>query len=108
MQNAHWSWIFWFNVPIGLVAIAGLQLFLHERPVQREAELDLVSAGLLFAATSAMMLLFTQGPSWGWMPSGAGAASAGGGARFFASVAGTGTPHQLRDLSDKLLLLANP
>lgn len=109
VQNAHWSWIFWFNVPIGLVAIAGLQLFLHERPVQREAELDLVSAGLLFVATSAMMLLFTQGPSWGWMPSAVLVLLAlVAGARFFARQSRVLEPLISSETwSDKLLLLAN-
>lgn len=109
VENAHWAWIFWFNVPVGIVAILGLQAFLHEKPVQREADLDLVSAGLLFLAIGAMMLLFTQGPAWGWLPSGALAAvSVVAGWRFFGRQVRVPEPLISSETwSDRLLLLAN-
>lgn len=68
VESAHWAWVFWFNVPIGIVAIAGLQFFLHERVERRDANLDLTSASLLFVAIGSIMLVFTQGPAWGWLP----------------------------------------
>lgn len=109
VEHAHWAWIFWFNVPIGIVSIIGLRLFLHEKPVQRKAELDLVSAGLLFVAIGAMMLLFTQGPAWGWLPSLALAAvSFVAGSRFFARQMRVPEPLISSETwSDRLLLLAN-
>src|SRR5690554_5091955 len=109
VENAHWAWIFWFNVPIGIVAILGLRHYLHEEPVQRRADLDLVSAALLFVATSAMMLLFTQGPAWGWLPSlGLVLVSVVTGVRFFARQMRVPEPLISSETwSDKLLLLAN-
>lgn len=109
VEHAHWSWIFWFNVPIGIIAIVGLRLFLHETPVPRKADLDLVSAGLLFVAIGAMMLLFTQGPAWGWLPSlGLVVLSVVTGSRFFARQMRVPEPLISSETwSDRLLLLAN-
>ncbi len=109
VEQFAWSWIFWFNVPIGLVAIVGLRMFLHEKPVTRDAQLDLVSAGLLFAAIGSMMLLFTQGPIWGW-PAMLGLAlvSLLTGSRFFARQMRVPEPLISSETwSDRLLLLAN-
>src|SRR5277367_2461036 len=30
IRHASWAWIFWMNVPIGLLAAAGFMVFLHE------------------------------------------------------------------------------
>ncbi|MFA5551510.1 MAG: MDR family MFS transporter [Trueperaceae bacterium] len=109
VEHANWSWIFWFNVPIGVIAIAGLRAFLHEEPVRRTAQLDLVSAGLLFVAIGAMMLLFTQGPVWGWPSSLALASlSAVAGWRFFTRQLRVSEPLISSETwNDRLLLLAN-
>lgn len=109
VEYAHWSWVFWFNVPIGIVAIFGIRAFLHEKPVKREAELDVVSAGLLFLAIGSMMLLFTQGPAWGWLPMASLAAlSVLSGWRFLGRQMRVTEPLISSETwSDRLLLLAN-
>ncbi len=109
VENAHWAWVFWFNVPIGIIAIIGIRAFLHEQPVARRAELDLVSATQLFVAVGSMMLLFTQGAAWGWLPTlGLAALSVITGARFFARQMRVPEPLISSETwSDRLLLLAN-
>lgn len=64
VERAHWAWVFWFNIPFGLSALAGLGLFLHETVERGERRLDLVSAMQMFVAIGSLLLL-TQGPSWG-------------------------------------------
>ncbi|HET7321939.1 MAG TPA: MFS transporter, partial [Longimicrobiaceae bacterium] len=65
IQNADWHWIFWLNVPFGVVAMLLIALFLHE-DVQREArDIDFAGAALLLVGLSALMLALTQGESWG-------------------------------------------
>ncbi len=61
-QMAHWSLIFWINLPLGLLALwltdrALRALPRHERPHQ----LDLLGAGLIVAATISFLLAL----SWG-------------------------------------------
>ena len=60
-----WPWIFWFSVPLGIVAIFGLRAYLHESTDTRERSIDLAGAALFFVALSVGMLVLTQGPSWG-------------------------------------------
>jgi EmrB/QacA subfamily drug resistance transporter len=64
VDNASWRWVFYVNLPLGLVALAGLHLRLPAPAVDRpERPLDAVGAGLLAAATSAFMLACIWGGS---------------------------------------------
>ena len=109
VERAHWAWVFWFNVPIGIVAILGLRAFLHERVQRREAQLDLASAGLLFLAIGSVMLVFTQGAAWGALPAGALLALglATGTLFFRRQVRVTEPLISSETWNDRLLLLAN-
>lgn len=64
VQYAHWSWIFWLNVPFGLLAILGVSLFLHEDVEVRRHRIDGVGAGLFLVAMSALMLVLTEAGQW--------------------------------------------
>ncbi len=54
-----WSWIFWINVPIGIVAIALFVLFLHEEVAHQERSIDYAGAALFTAAVAALMASLT-------------------------------------------------
>lgn len=71
VQGADWRWIFWLNVPFGLLAILLIARFLHEQVEHRERSIDFAGAALLLAGLSALMLALTQGESWGAGPAGA-------------------------------------
>jgi EmrB/QacA subfamily drug resistance transporter len=69
VQHASWRWVFYVNVPLGLIALAGVGLRLpgagSDSPRQA---LDLIGAGVLAAATSALMLACIWGGTryaWG-------------------------------------------
>lgn len=67
VQNWHWAWIFWLNIPFGILAIAGLALFLHEEVEKRQRSVDYAGAGLFFVAVTAMLMVLIQGGSaWAW------------------------------------------
>ena len=60
VQYASWSWIFWINVPIGLLAAAGFVAFLHESVEQKARGLDIVGAALFTVAIAALMAALTE------------------------------------------------
>lgn len=72
VEHAGWRWVFYVNLPLGLLALAGLHLRLpdaaHDRPRQ---PLDLAGAALVAAATAALMLACIWGGDrydWGSAP----------------------------------------
>ena len=65
VQHAHWKWIFWLNIPFGIVALALIWVFLHESIEKKSPQIDYPGAVLLLAGLSAGMLALTQAESWG-------------------------------------------
>ena len=66
-QWISWSWIFFINVPLCLLAVAwSLRVLPAERRVEGRT-FDAPGAFLLFAAASAILLAVLGGGRWGWM-----------------------------------------
>src|SRR5437660_1587236 len=65
VQHASWRWVFYVNLPVGMLALAGLRLRLPAASSQSpKAALDVVGAALLATATAALMLVCV----WGGQP----------------------------------------
>ena len=60
VRYLNWSWIFWVNLPIGLVAMAGLVAFLHERVLRERRSVDVAGAALFTATIAALMLALSE------------------------------------------------
>lgn len=109
VQYAHWAWIFWLNVPFGMLSILGVWLFLHESPEEKLRRVDVIGALLFTVGVGALMLLLTQASSWGTGPLVAlGAVALAALAAFFAWE--RRTPEPLIDLAmwrDRLMSMAN-
>ena len=68
VQYLHWSWIFWVNIPLGILSIVGMKLFLHESIEKRNHEIDYVGSALIFVAVSSLMIILIQGGvAWPWL-----------------------------------------
>jgi EmrB/QacA subfamily drug resistance transporter len=69
VQQVSWRWVFYVNLPIGLVALAGLRLRLPAPPVEKpDARLDVSGAALLAGATTSLLLACLWGGqryAWG-------------------------------------------
>lgn len=68
-EHLHWSFIFWFNVPLGLIAawLAHVQLKRLPRH-ERRHKLDLLGAVLMIAAATPLLLALTWGGArYSWL-----------------------------------------
>lgn len=76
VQAFSWRLIFYVNLPLGLIAVAGLVLGYRESVAHRGHRIDYAGAALLLAGVSALLLWVLEGGvGWAWL-SGPSAATA--------------------------------
>ncbi|MDX7950201.1 MDR family MFS transporter [Lichenihabitans sp. Uapishka_5] len=61
VQHTSWAWVFWINVPVGILAALGFVAFLHEDVVRRAQSVDWLGAGLFTVVVASLMVALTQG-----------------------------------------------
>jgi EmrB/QacA subfamily drug resistance transporter len=61
-----WRWIFWINVPIGIVAFAVVWRVLHLPHQRRDHRIDWPGAVALIVALVPLLIVAEQGRTWGW------------------------------------------
>jgi EmrB/QacA subfamily drug resistance transporter len=61
-----WEWIFFVNIPVGLVALALAPVLLGESRDTRVKSFDALGAVLVTAGLTTLVLAITQGDGWGW------------------------------------------
>ncbi|MFJ7932974.1 MDR family MFS transporter [Sporosarcina sp. NPDC096371] len=67
VQYINWKFVFWINVPLGLLAMLGIWLFLHEPKRQKKVSIDYKGAVLLTLSLSAILFWLSEGGrSFGW------------------------------------------
>ncbi len=68
VEFVSWRFVFWINVPLGILAIIGLYLFLHENVDKRKPQIDYGGAFLLTVAVTAFLLILVEGGvRWEWL-----------------------------------------
>ncbi len=60
INYTHWAWVFWVNIPFGIVAIAIILLYLHENVEKKKQSVDLIGAVLLFISVAVLMFVLVQ------------------------------------------------
>lgn len=56
VQHLHWSFVFWINLPIGVIAIAVLLRYLDEHIQPRPHQINLMGAALLLLGIGAILM----------------------------------------------------
>ncbi|HEY9421855.1 MAG TPA: MDR family MFS transporter, partial [Thermoanaerobaculia bacterium] len=62
-----WRWIFYLNVPFGLLSAWMLHRWLHEEKARTQHKLDILGTVSLTASCTFLLLALIEGPgAWGW------------------------------------------
>ncbi|HXJ77537.1 MAG TPA: DHA2 family efflux MFS transporter permease subunit [Candidatus Methylomirabilis sp.] len=68
-DNYSWRWVFYINLPIGLLAMALVNLFVEDPPylqAQRSSRIDYIGFGLMVVGLSALQIMLDRGQEADW------------------------------------------
>ncbi|MBW9112191.1 MFS transporter [Rhizobium cauense] len=60
VDSVSWAWIFWINLPIGIVSIVAFAVFLKESVAHKQAEIDYLGASLFSIAVISLLVILTE------------------------------------------------
>ena len=67
LVQISWRWVFWINLPVGIVAILlAIRLVPESKDERVLGRPDLIGAGLLAAGVGLVALALVKAPDWGW------------------------------------------
>ena len=67
-QSFNWRYVFFINLPVGILALAGVMLFLPRLP-ERPRRFDVFGFAMLALAIGALQLMLDRGQGLGWFSS---------------------------------------
>jgi EmrB/QacA subfamily drug resistance transporter len=56
IRHFSWAWVFWINVPIGMIAAAGFIGFLHEKVKHERHPVDIIGAATFTIAVTSVLI----------------------------------------------------
>lgn len=66
----HWPWIFYINIPVGILSLLSIFIFLRNRETPKEAvKIDWIGLSLLAIGVSSLQFLLDKGEQYDWMNS---------------------------------------
>ncbi|WP_374574123.1 DHA2 family efflux MFS transporter permease subunit [Phenylobacterium sp.] len=68
-DNLDWRWVFFINLPVGLVAFSGVFLFLSERKASERRRFDMLGYASLALAIGGFQMMLDRGPGQDWFSS---------------------------------------
>ncbi len=69
-ENLSWRWVFYINLPLGVLAFGGITAFVTETTVDRGRALDWLGFGALSVGIAALQLCLDRGEQLDWFGSG--------------------------------------
>ena len=68
-ESLSWRWVFYINLPIGIAALAVMQIFMSDDPGGRHRPFDFLGFGTLTLFVGSFQLMLDRGPSQDWFDS---------------------------------------
>jgi DHA2 family multidrug resistance protein len=69
-DNYHWSWVFFINVPIGMISFALVYFFLHDTQAKNTAgSIDYIGILLLTVGLGSLQYVLEEGERYDWFDS---------------------------------------
>ena len=65
-DNLDWRWVFFINLPIGILAFGGVFLFLSEKKGDEKRPFDMLGFASLALAIGAFQMMLDRGPGQDW------------------------------------------
>ncbi|WP_413301599.1 MDR family MFS transporter [Bacillus sp. 1P10SD] len=67
VQYVSWHYVFWINIPLGILSLVGLWMYLHENVEKKKHDIDYIGAALLTITISSLMFVLVEaGSHWEW------------------------------------------
>ena len=68
-DNLSWRWVFYINLPLGILAFLGVSIFVKEAPGEKTSKLDWLGFGMLSLSIGSLQLFLDRGEQLGWFGS---------------------------------------
>jgi DHA2 family multidrug resistance protein len=68
-DDFSWRWVFYINLPIGVLSLLGVMTFIHEQKHERKVPLDVMGFPLLSVAIASVQLFLDRGQNNDWFQS---------------------------------------
>jgi DHA2 family multidrug resistance protein len=68
-DNYSWHWVFFINLPIGILTVLGLMIFMHETETQNARRFDWFGFLALAVGIGSLQLMLDRGEQLGWFDS---------------------------------------
>ena len=65
----NWRWVFYINLPLGMLAWFGLAVFVQETPIDRSRRFDLLGFAFISLGIGALQMMLDRGESLDWFAS---------------------------------------
>ncbi|ASS54609.1 MDR family MFS transporter [Rhizobium leguminosarum] len=67
VDNISWAWIFWINLPIGIISIIAFMIFLKEDVAHKQAKIDYLGSVLFSISIVALLVMLTETDASAWI-----------------------------------------
>jgi DHA2 family multidrug resistance protein len=68
-ETYSWRWVFYINLPIGLLALAGILAVLPDTPKEKDRSFDILGFTLLSISIASLQLMLDRGQTLDWFSS---------------------------------------